>query len=148
LKLTSKAQKLLRQISQNSSDTSYAASQTIALVGRVAAGSPIEAIEDVQELSLQSNFGTCDDLFALQVTGDSMIEAGIRDGDYVICRPASTANTGQLVVAIVDNENATLKRFYKEKDRVRLQPANENYCPIYSANCQIQAIVVGLLRKF
>jgi repressor LexA len=148
LKLTSKAQKLLRQIAQNSSDTDRSVSPAITLVGKVAAGSPIEAVEDIQELSLQSNFGNGDDLFALQVTGDSMLDDGIQDSDYVICRPASTANTGQLVVAIVDDENATLKRFYKEKDRVRLQPANERYRPIYSDNCRIQAVVIGLIRKF
>jgi repressor LexA len=148
LKLTSKAQRLLRQIAQSNTDTGCSAPPAITLVGRVAAGSPIEAVKDAQELSLRSNFGDSDDLFALQVTGDSMIDDGIEDGDYVICRPARTANTGQLVIALLDNENATLKRFYKEKDRVRLQPANENYCPIYSDNCRIQAVVLGLIRKF
>jgi repressor LexA len=76
------------------------------------------------------------------MTGD-----GIVDGDFVICRKCSTADDGQLVVAIVDNENATLKRFYKEKSAVRLQPANDNYDPIYSVNCRIEAVAVGLLRK-
>jgi repressor LexA len=82
------------------------------------------------------------------VTGDSMIDEGIHDGDYVMCRRSATANNGQLVIAIIDNENATLKKFYKEKTNVRLQPANDNYQPIYSNNCRIEAVVVGLVRKF
>jgi repressor LexA len=77
-----------------------------------------------------------------------MIEDNIFDGDYVICRHTDTAHNGQLVVALIDGEKATLKRFYKEKDRVRLQPANANYYPIYTDNCKIQAVVVGLVRKF
>jgi repressor LexA len=76
-----------------------------------------------------------------------MIEEGIANGDYVICRKCSTADDGQMVVAIVDNENATLKRFYKEKQAVRLQPANEQYGPIYSRNCRIEAVVIGLMRR-
>ena len=147
LTITSKAQSLLKNIKQNSEDN---ASQpnTIPLAGRVAAGKPIEAIEDTETISINSNFANSDDLFALQVAGDSMINDGIYDGDHVICKKAATANTGQLVIAIVDNENATLKRFYKEKDRIRLQPANDNYEPIYTKNCKIDAVVVGLLRKF
>jgi len=105
------------------------------------------AIEDKDYLSLSSHFAGSDDTFALEVTGDSMVDDDIRNGDYVICRRACSANTGQLVVAIVDNENATLKRFYKEKARVRLQPANNDYQPIYSDNCRIEAVVVGLVRK-
>ena len=77
-----------------------------------------------------------------------MINEDIHEGDYVICRRSSVARDGQLVVAIVDEENATLKRFYKERNRVRLQPANDNYQPIYSDNCRIEAVVVGLVRKY
>jgi repressor LexA len=76
-----------------------------------------------------------------------MIDADIRNGDYVVCRRRCAAQDGQLVVAIVDNENATLKRFYKEDSRVRLEPANDNYDPIYSNDCRIEAVVVGLVRK-
>ena len=76
-----------------------------------------------------------------------MTGEGIANGDYVICRKSSTADDGQLVVAIVDSENATLKRFYKEKSAVRLQPANEQYEPIYSRNCRIEAVVIGLMRR-
>ena len=120
----------------------------IPLAGKVAAGAPLEAIEDVDCLSLHSCFGTGDDIFALEVNGQSMINEDIRDGDYVICRRSRVANNGQLVVAIVDNDNATLKRFYKEKTHARLQPANDNFQPICSDNCRIEAVVIGLVRKF
>ncbi len=123
-------------------------SSDIPLKGRVAAGVPIEAVEQNRFITVDSCFGSSDQIFALEVTGDSMIEDGIFDGDYVICRNRKTADNGQLVIASVDNGEVTLKRFYKESTRVRLQPANSSYAPIYSNNCQIEAIVVGLLRKF
>ncbi len=77
-----------------------------------------------------------------------MMDDDIQDGYYVICRRSTQAENGQLVVAIVDDENATLKRFYKEKDRARLEPANDNFDSIYSENCRIEGVVVGLMRKF
>ena len=148
LKLTSKAQELLNVITDNSPNVYRQPPTGIPLVGRVAAGSPIEAIEDKDYLSLRSHFGGSDDTFALEVIGDSMLDNDIRDGDYVICRRTSIAETGQLVIAIVDKKEATLKRFYKEKTCVRLQPANNDYAPIYSDDCRIEAVVVGLVRKF
>jgi repressor LexA len=157
LKLTSKAQKLLNCLNNDSSNpcsqppaglSGVALAKTdIPLVGKVAAGSPIEAIEDIELLSLSSHFGNSDDIFALEVIGNSMAGADIRDGDYVICRRSPVANNGQLIIAIIDNENATLKRFYREESQVRLQPANDDYDPIYSDNCRIEAVVVGLVRK-
>jgi len=146
LRLTSRAQKLLNRLTEQSYDL-YRQPAGIPLLGRVAAGSPIEAIEDTELLSLSSYFGSSDDTFALKVTGNSMLDDDIRDGDYVICRRSAVANNGQLVVAIVDKENATLKKFYKEKSRARLQPANDDYDPIYSEACRIEAVVVGLVRK-
>jgi repressor LexA len=119
----------------------------IPLAGRVAAGAPVEAIENVESLSLTSCFGSSDDLFALEVTGNSMIDEDILEGDYVICRRTRIAENGQLVIAIVDDENATLKRFFKEPDRARLQPANDDYQPIYCDNCRIEAVVIGLVRR-
>ena len=77
-----------------------------------------------------------------------MIDENIHEGDYVICRRSPVAHDGDLVVAIVDDEEATLKRFYREGDCIRLQPANEQYKPIYTNHCRIEAIVVGLLRQF
>ena len=147
LKLTSRACELLSRIADRGSSYFGGPPTGIPLVGRVAAGSPIEAVENKDHLSLNTYFGSGDDIFALEVTGDSMLGDDIRDGDYVICRRGSVANNGQLVVAIVDNEDATLKRFYKENGRVRLQPANNDYDPIYSDNCRIEAAVVGLVRK-
>ena len=148
MKVSSQGQELLSELSGQSSKNVAKEFTGIPLAGSVAAGLPVEAIENVESLSLVSTFGSGDDIFALEVTGDSMIGQDIRQGDYVICRRSRTAENGQLVVAIVDEENATLKRFYKEKNRARLQPANDNYQPIYSDNCQIEAVVIGLIRKF
>lgn len=147
LMLTSPARALLSTFSDPSISDDSNESIGIPLAGRVAAGVPLEAVEDVESLSLNSCFGSGDDIFALQVKGESMINEDIREGDYVICRRSRVANNGQLVVAIVDNENATLKRFYKEKTCVRLQPANDNFRPIYSDNCRFEAVVIGLVRK-
>ena len=147
LKPTSKAQELLNCLANHGSDSYPQPPNGIPLVGKVAAGLPIEAIENPELLSLSSHFAAADDTFALEVTGDSMVDDDIRDGDFVICRRTPLANNGQLVIAIVDNENATLKRFHKEKTQVRLQPANADYNPIYSDNCRIEAVVVGLVRK-
>jgi len=119
----------------------------IPLAGKVAAGAPVEAVQNIESLSLTSCFGDGDDLFALEVTGNSMIDEDIREGDYVICRRSRIAENGQLVIAIVDDENATLKRFYREPDRARLQPANDDFQPIYSDNCRIEAVVIGLVRR-
>ena len=147
LRPTSRAQKLLSHVEHAASANRDARSKSIPLVGTVAAGSPLQAIENRDSLSLESYFGIDDDTFALEVRGDSMIDDDIHDGDYVVCQKRCAAENGQLVVAIIDNENATLKRFYKEDSRVRLDPANDQYDPIYSDNCRIEAVVVGLVRK-
>jgi SOS regulatory protein LexA len=144
---TSKARKLLKQLNRHQSQTKETADTEIPLTGVVAAGLPIEAVENKDNLSINSLFGSCDEVFALEVRGDSMAGENINHGDYVICRRASSASDGQLVVAIVDNENATLKRFYKEPGRVRLQPANDEYQPIYSDNCRVEGVIIGLIRK-
>lgn len=147
LKLTSKAQELLNQLGRQNPNLHCTRQTAIPLAGKVAAGLPIEAVENKEHFSLKGLFTTNDEIFALEVTGDSMIDDDIRSGDYVICRPSPVANNGQLVIAIVDNENATLKRFHKGKTQIRLQPANDSYEPIYSDNCRIEAVVVGLVRK-
>jgi repressor LexA len=147
LKPTSKAQELLNRLDGHGSNAYRQLPAGIPLVGRVAAGLPIEAIEDAEMLSLSCYFGSGDDIFALEVTGDSMVGEDIRSGDYVICRRTAVASDGRLVIAIIDEEEATLKRFYKEEKQVRLQPANDDYYPIYSDNCRIEAVVVGLVRK-
>jgi repressor LexA len=147
LKVSSQGQELLSELSGQNSPPYATEDAGIPLAGSVAAGVPAEAVENVESLSLSSAFGSGDDIFALEVAGDSMIDEDIRQGDYVICRRSRVADDGQLVVAIVDDENATLKRFYKEKDRARLQPANDDYQPIYTENCRIEAIVIGLVRR-
>jgi repressor LexA len=147
LKVSSQGQKLLSELPGQSSQT-YMESSGIPLAGTVAAGVPTEAVENVELFSLDSAFGSGDGIFALEVAGDSMIDEDIRQGDYVICRRSRIAEDGQLVIAIVDDQNATLKRFYKEKDRARLQPANDDYQPVYTDNCRIEAVVIGLIRKF
>jgi len=140
LSLTRKAQRLLEQ------HPDIDGPDGIPLLGRVAAGVPIEAIENIEHISLQSEFGS-ENTFALKVQGDSMTGDGIFDGDYVLCKRTQTAQNGKIVVAIIDNENATIKRFYKEPDTIRLEPSNPNYPPIHTQNCQIAGIVVGLMRK-
>ena len=150
LELTSPAFSLLEEIKQNSdfdTDIDYQG-EKIPLLGLVAAGVPIEAIQDDLSISLQEQFGLTDDVFALEVRGNSMIEENICDGDYVICKKSAHAANGQLAVILVEEQNVTLKRFYKEKDQARLQPANENFQPIYSNDCKIEAIVLGLVRKY
>lgn len=119
----------------------------IPLAGRVAAGQPIEALEDRQDFSLTELFGSMGDVFALEVTGRSMIDEGIDSGDYVICRKTSATERGTMVVAIVDDDTATLKRYYPEKRAVRLEPANDQFEPIYSSNCRIEAVVIGHVRR-
>jgi len=146
LSLTWQAQELLSHLGDQTDPGSLHSATEIPLCGKVAAGVPLEAVEDIERLSLTGCFGT-GELFALEVKGDSMVNEDIRHGDYVICRRSDVAENGQLVVAIVDQENATLKRFYKEEGQARLQPANDRYEPIYSTNCRIAAVVVGLLRR-
>ncbi|MEN6577676.1 MAG: transcriptional repressor LexA [Phycisphaerales bacterium] len=148
LKLTPRGRRVLENSQFEEPEVGDPVGEGVPLLGRVAAGLPVEAIENRDSLSLQSCFGSGDEIFALRVSGDSMIEEDIRPGDYVICRRADRARNGQIVVALIDEGEATLKRFYKEADRARLQPANSRYEPIYSDNCRIEAVVLGLVRKF
>lgn len=115
------------------------------VVGRIAAGRPIEAIESVEHLHLHDDLqlaGT----FLLRVKGESMIEDHIADGDYVVIKPQSTARNGEIVVALLSEGEATLKRFYREHDRIRLQPANSSMEPIWVQDVVIQGRVVAVLR--
>jgi repressor LexA len=118
----------------------------IPLAGKVAAGVPIEAVEDNEKIALDM-FGSADDIFALEVCGDSMNGEGIFEGDYIVCKKCQTARNGDIVVAIVDDESAAVKRFYREKSMVKLVSANEKYEPIFTENCRIEAVVTGLIRK-
>jgi len=116
------------------------------LVGQIAAGLPLEAIEDTDSLDLAEMFPHSPDTFALRVVGDSMIGEQIREGDYVICRKTSSAREGETVVALLQDGEATLKKFYREPKGYRLQPANDAYDPIYVDHLEIQGVVVGVVR--
>ena len=124
---------------------------SIPVVGKVAAGEPILATENIEDyMSIGESFFSKDSLrndnFILKVQVESMINAGINDGDYIIVSKQSTALNGQIVVAMIDGE-ATVKRFYKEKDYIRLQPENDNMDPIIAKDVQIIGKVIGLFRK-
>jgi repressor LexA len=118
------------------------------LAGVIAAGRPIEAIEEREVLDLEELFVSPNKTFVLRVRGDSMIEDQICDGDYVVCEQRATARDGETVVALLDDGEATLKRLYREHDGVRLQPANAKYTPIRTRNVNIQGVVVGVIRRF
>jgi len=118
----------------------------VPIIGTVAAGKPRLAVEDVEDVfPLPTDFISGDG-FILEVRGDSMIEDGIHDGDYVVVRRQQTADNGETVVAMIESE-ATVKRFYKEKQRIRLQPANKRMKPMYFDDVQIAGKVVGLVRR-
>ncbi len=118
------------------------------LLGQIAAGQPIEAVEDPEEIDLSDMVRKDRASYVLKVKGNSMIDEGIRSGDYVIVEGRNWASNGEMVVAVLPNNEATLKRFYKEGDRIRLQPANPDMEPIYVDQCQIRGVVVGVLRKY
>jgi len=121
----------------------------VPLVGRIAAGSPILAEEDIQEIyPLPTELVGNDPVFMLDVRGDSMIDAGIFDGDYVVVRRQSTANNGQLVAALVSDEEATVKRFRRKDGRVILEAENPAYAPmVFTEGVEILGIVVAVLRR-
>lgn len=126
-------------------------STKLPLVGTIAAGKPIEAFEDRETLDLEDLFvppNKTGDTFVLRVKGDSMIDEHIREGDFVICESTKTARNGQTVVALLEDGEATLKKFYKERGKFRLQPANDKYEPIVVKDVQIQGVVVGVVRTY
>lgn len=120
----------------------------IPIIGQIAAGEPIEAIEDHQSFVRFNIQGDISRLFALRVKGQSMIEDGILDGDIVIIHRQESCANGETVVAMLEDGSATLKRCYRERDRIRLQPANPEYQPIYVDSLHIQGKVIGLVRRF
>lgn len=133
---------------RNIAVTDQTACHSLPLVGRIAAGTPIEAIESKQFLDLTSFFNVSEH-FVLEVKGDSMVEEGIFDGDMVICRQKQRANEGDIVVALIDGQEATLKRIsYQIPDRITLIPANANLKPkaYLSHRVQVQGVFAGLLR--
>ena len=126
--------------------------QEVPFFGRIAAGRPIEAISGEEKLTVPPSLvqGHAGDHFVLQVVGDSMIEGGIHDGDLVVVRRSEQASQGEMVVALVDKEEATLKRFFPEGKKVRLQPSHPTMKPLYypARDVRVQGVAVGLMRRF
>jgi repressor LexA len=121
--------------------------QGLPLVGEVAAGEPVVAEERIEDyLEVPAAIGGQDGDYVLRVKGDSMKDAGILAGDYVVVQQAEEARNGEIVVALIEDD-ATVKRFYREKDRVRLQPANKDFKPIRTRDAKVLGRVVGVLRK-
>lgn len=120
----------------------------VPVIGRVTAGRPILAVENIEyTFPVPSFFVNNSSVFMLRVEGDSMINAGIFDRDYILVRNQPTAQNGEIVVALIDDE-ATVKTYYKERNRIRLQPENERYSPIYATeNCTIVGKVIGIFRR-
>lgn len=121
----------------------------VPVVGKVTAGLPITAIENVEEyFPLPERLAPADEqVFMLEIMGESMIDAGILDGDYVIVRQQKTANNGEIVVAMTEEDEATCKRFFKEKDHIRLQPENPSMDPLILNNVSILGKVIGVYRQ-
>ena len=120
----------------------------VPIIGEIAAGGPIEAYQDASEsMAVPDLLAPGGDAYVLRVRGDSMIEEHIADGDFVLIRPQSTARNGDIVVAQVDDNGVTLKRFFREKDKIRLQPANPDYAPQFYDDVRIQGKLIGVIRK-
>ncbi len=123
-------------------------SHSLPVIGEIAAGGPIEAYQDASEtLTVPEALSSNGDAYVLKVRGDSMIDAHITDGDFVVIKPQQTARDGDIVVAQVEDNGVTLKRFFKEKNRIRLQPANASYEPMFYDDVRIQGKLVGVIRR-
>ena len=120
------------------------------LLGYVAAGVPIEAVPSNDTIAVPEDFAGKRDSYVLRVKGDSMIDEQIRDGDFVVVEDRRTADHGEMVIALVGGQDVTLKKFYRENGRVRLQPANPTMQPMFydSSAVQVQGVVVGMMRKY
>ncbi len=119
----------------------------VPIVGRVTAGQPILATENIEGIfPIPKNLAKNDNVFILKVQGNSMIDAGIYDDDYILVKQQNNADNGDIVVALI-NDEATVKRFFKEKNYIRLQPENQSMLPIYTRNIIVLGIVIGLFRK-
>jgi repressor LexA len=125
-------------------------STKLPLLGNIAAGSPIEAVENREEIDLEKLFASKQGVYVLRVRGESMIEDHLCDGDYVVIERRENARNGEQVVALLDTGEATLKRFYKEGSNVRLQPANQTMQPrvVPIDRVRVQGVVIGVLRSY
>lgn len=130
-------------------EKAQAESILLPLVGLITAGQPIEAVEDrEQEIPVPKELIKNKNAYILKVKGDSMVESLISDGDFIICEKTEYAKDGDTVVALLEDGTATLKKFFKTKNYIRLQPANKKYKPLYTKNIIIQGKVLGIIRKF
>ncbi len=120
----------------------------VPLVGLITAGKPIEALEEKERINIPEIMVGRGHYFALKVKGESMIEDGILDGDFVVVEEKDQATNGDIVVALLENQFATLKRYYQEKTHIRLQPANSSMEPFRVKDVKVQGKVVGLIRKY
>ena len=137
-----------RDLNATANSAAVAVPLTIPILGSIAAGRPIEALEDREEVALTDLIPSDDQHYLLRVQGKSMIEDHIDNGDLVVIERRSAAKNGEIVVAIVEGEEATLKRFYRENGRVRLQPANSEMQPTYPEKLEIRGVVKGVIRRF
>ncbi len=139
----------MRNLEPTDKAVSWGKSVLLPLKGLIAAGVPIEAVEERETFAVPVELAPDSaNSYVLRVKGDSMIEDGIFDGDYVVIERNPSPKNGEVVVALLDNEYATLKRFYRERDRIRLQPANSTMKPIYCYDPLIQSVVRAVIRKF
>ena len=130
-------------------ETAAASMPSLPILGMIAAGRPIEALEDREDVRLGELVPTGEDIYLLRVRGKSMIEDHIDDGDLVVIERRETARDGEIVVAVLEEEEATLKRFYRERNgMIRLQPANSSMEPIYTSQVQVRGVVRGVIRRF
>ena len=134
---------------KKSMEVAASAAMELPLMGRIAAGRPVEALQNPETISL-ADFTRSKDVFVLQVKGDSMQDEAILDGDYILVEKTSVVRNGEIAVALVDGMESTLKRIYKEGDKVRLQPSNAAMQPVIvsAAAVQVQGRVIGVLRKY
>jgi repressor LexA len=146
--ILSRPQRRVSRGMQLVADTAQSSATSVPILGRIAAGSPIQAVEDPEELQLADLLPQDRNIYALRVRGDSMIEDGIHDGDIVLVDGRTEARNGEMVVAILPDEEATLKRFYREGDGYRLQPANASMAPLHVRELQIRGVVLGVVRRY
>lgn len=136
---------------ESSSETvsaGVAAPARVRILGNIAAGSPIETLEDPEELDLAELLPKDRDVYALRVRGDSMVDDGVHDGDIVLVERRHHAADGDMVVAVLPDEQATLKRIYKEGARWRLQPSHPSLQPIFTPKVEVRGVVIGVVRRF
>ena len=124
------------------------AGRRVPFFGYIAAGKPIEAVPLGDAIDISEMISSRKECYVLKVKGDSMIDEQIRDGDYVIVERRDRAENGETVVALLEGGDATLKKFYREKGRIRLQPANPSMKPIYARDVKVQGVVIGVVRKY